>query len=49
MADTRSFGLIIDDIAIVTEARKLFHCDIRRQPYQPAMPNVLVSPVNARQ
>jgi phosphatidylserine/phosphatidylglycerophosphate/cardiolipin synthase-like enzyme len=49
MADTRSFGLIIDDIAIVTEARTLFHSDIRRQPYRPAIPNVLVSPINARQ
>lgn len=48
MADTRSFGLIIDDSAIVTEVRKLFHSDIRRQPYQPAIRNVLVSPINAR-
>jgi phosphatidylserine/phosphatidylglycerophosphate/cardiolipin synthase-like enzyme len=48
MTDTRSFGLIIDDIAVVTEARTLFHSDIRRQPYRPAMPNVVVSPINAR-
>jgi cardiolipin synthase len=48
MDDTRSFGLITEDHDFVGEALRLFYADIKRQPYKPALPTVLVSPVNAR-
>jgi len=46
--DTRSFGLVTEAPDLVGEALRLFYADIRRQPYRPAIPRVLVSPINAR-
>src|SRR6266404_1753062 len=46
---SRSFGLVIEEPEIVGEAVKLFHADIRRQAYTPALKTVLVSPANARE
>jgi len=46
---SRSFGLVIDDPAVVDEAITLFFADVRRKPYQPRMRNFVVSPINARE
>jgi len=48
MDNSRSFGLITEDQDLVHEASKLFHADIRRQPYTGPPKNFIVSPVNAR-
>ncbi len=45
---SRSFGLVIDDQKLVEEAFKLFEADSKRQSYEPALSNFVVSPENAR-
>jgi len=45
---SRSFGVITDNRDIVREAVKLFHADSKRIPYEPGLPKVVVSPLNAR-
>jgi phosphatidylserine/phosphatidylglycerophosphate/cardiolipin synthase-like enzyme len=45
---SRSFAVITTNIKLVQEAAKLFEADIRRQPYEPSNPALLVSPLNAR-
>jgi phosphatidylserine/phosphatidylglycerophosphate/cardiolipin synthase-like enzyme len=41
--------LVIDDPDFVQEAVRLFYADARRQEYQPAIKNFLVSPANSRE
>ncbi len=48
MEHSRSFGIVTDDEVIVAEAAKLFEADCKRQPYAPAAPRFVVSPLNAR-
>jgi cardiolipin synthase len=48
MENSRSFGIVTEDDELVREATKLFHADIKRQPYKPEHKNFLVSPINAR-
>jgi len=45
---SRCFGLIATDSKVVQEAVKLFEADTMRQPYVPALPSFVVSPLNAR-
>src|SRR4051794_41055765 len=45
---SRSFGLIIKNRKVVAEAIKLFEADTLRQAYKPALPDFIVSPLNAR-
>jgi phosphatidylserine/phosphatidylglycerophosphate/cardiolipin synthase-like enzyme len=45
---SRSFALVMSNPKMVQEAVRLFEADTKRQPYQPAQPGFLVSPVNAR-
>lgn len=46
---SRSFALAITDKGLVSEAAKLFDCDVKRIPYQAGNDNFVVSPVNARE
>ena len=46
--NSRSFGVITEDEALVHEASKLFHADIRRQSYKAERKTFIVSPINAR-
>ena len=45
---SRSFGILTSNRRIVQEAVKLFEADTKRQSYSPGLPNLVVSPVNAR-
>src|SRR5579872_2387440 len=45
---SRSFGLVTGHKKLVAEAVKLFEADTMRQPYTAALPDFIVSPVNAR-
>ena len=45
---SRSFGLVTTSRDEVREALRLFDADYRRVPYQPALDNFVVSPLNAR-
>ena len=45
---SRSFALILKNPKLMQEAVRLFEADTKRQPYEPAQPGFLVSPVNAR-
>ncbi len=45
---SRSFGVVIRDPKLVSEAVKLFEADSQRQNYAPGNPNFIVSPLNAR-
>jgi len=45
---SRSFGVVTRSRDIVREAVRLFEADCKRIPYEPALNNVVVSPVNAR-
>jgi cardiolipin synthase len=49
MEHSRSFGLVIDDPETIEEAARLFHADVRRQPFKPELKHVVVSPENARE
>lgn len=47
---SRSFGLVVDDDAVVKEAARLFEADLTKQPYvPPAGGSLVVSPENSRQ
>jgi cardiolipin synthase A/B len=46
--NSRSFGIITKNSALVSEAAKVFHCDTKRRVYRAGCPNFLVSPLNAR-
>lgn len=46
---SRSFGIITRERKLVEEAIRLFEADTKRQPYRPRHPDILVSPLNARQ
>jgi cardiolipin synthase len=48
MDNSRSFGIITQDPGTVRDASKLFHADIRRQPFKPESKNLVVSPINTR-
>jgi phosphatidylserine/phosphatidylglycerophosphate/cardiolipin synthase-like enzyme len=45
---SRSFGVITDDVKIVAEAVKLFETDVARKKYAAQMDSFVVSPENAR-
>jgi cardiolipin synthase A/B len=45
---SRSFGLILKNPKLVNESVKLFEADTKRQPYVPANPSFVISPLNAR-
>jgi cardiolipin synthase len=45
---SRSFGIITTNRKLVQEAGKLFDADVKRQPYIPGSPALIISPVNAR-
>jgi cardiolipin synthase len=45
---SRSFGVVIKDPKLVSEAVKLFEADSQRQNYTPGNANFVVSPLNAR-
>jgi phosphatidylserine/phosphatidylglycerophosphate/cardiolipin synthase-like enzyme len=45
---SRCFGLVTTNPKLVAEAAKLFEADSKRQPYVPALPEFVVSPLNAR-
>jgi cardiolipin synthase len=45
---SRSFGVVTKSREVVHEAVRLFEADTKRVPYEPAIHNVVVSPVNAR-
>jgi cardiolipin synthase len=45
---SRSFGVITANRRMVQEAVKLFEADTKRQQYTPGLPNLVVSPINAR-
>ncbi|HTQ58288.1 MAG TPA: phospholipase D-like domain-containing protein [Bryobacteraceae bacterium] len=44
----RSFGVVTRSQKLVREAGRLFDADSKRIPYEPALDNLVVSPVNAR-
>ncbi|MBP1686727.1 MAG: Phosphatidylserine/phosphatidylglycerophosphate/cardiolipin synthase -like [Deltaproteobacteria bacterium] len=46
---SRSFGVITKKRKLVQEAIRLFEADCTRQPYDAGSPDLVVSPVNARQ
>jgi phosphatidylserine/phosphatidylglycerophosphate/cardiolipin synthase-like enzyme len=48
MLNSRSFGVVITQKAVVQEALRLFEADTLRQPYVPASDALIVSPENAR-
>jgi cardiolipin synthase A/B len=48
MERSRSFGIITHNRRLVSEAAKLFDCDLRRQSYRPGSRRLIVSPLNAR-
>jgi cardiolipin synthase A/B len=48
MLRSRSFGLEVRNRPIVQELLTLFEADAARQPYTPGVPDLLVSPLNAR-
>ena len=45
---SRTFGLILEESALVEEAVHLFEADCMRQPFSPREDALVVSPVNAR-
>jgi phosphatidylserine/phosphatidylglycerophosphate/cardiolipin synthase-like enzyme len=45
---SRSFGVITRNRKLVQEAEKLFAADSKRYPYEPGLPELIVSPANAR-
>jgi phosphatidylserine/phosphatidylglycerophosphate/cardiolipin synthase-like enzyme len=45
---SRSFGFITRNPKLVQEAEKLFEADATRQPYNPGLSTLVVSPLNAR-
>lgn len=45
---SRSFGVIVKDPKLVREALKLMEADTKRQPYEPGLSTLVVSPDNAR-
>jgi phosphatidylserine/phosphatidylglycerophosphate/cardiolipin synthase-like enzyme len=49
IAESRSFGLVTGDQALVQEAIRLFEADITRHAYVPRLDRLVVSPLNARQ
>jgi phosphatidylserine/phosphatidylglycerophosphate/cardiolipin synthase-like enzyme len=48
MLRSRSFGVEVRNRPVVQELLTLFEADASRQPYTPGVPDVLVSPLNAR-
>ncbi len=48
MESSRSFGIVANDPELAREASRLFHADAKRQPFRPAVRELIVSPVNAR-
>jgi phosphatidylserine/phosphatidylglycerophosphate/cardiolipin synthase-like enzyme len=48
MLRSRSFGVEVRNRRIVQELLTLFDADATRQPYTPGLPDLLVSPLNAR-
>lgn len=46
---SRSFGVITRGGELVSEALKMFECDVKRRPYKAGSPRFVVSPVNARE
>jgi phosphatidylserine/phosphatidylglycerophosphate/cardiolipin synthase-like enzyme len=48
MLRSRSFGVEVRNRRIVQELLTLFEADATRQPYTPSLPDLLVSPLNAR-
>lgn len=46
---SRSFGLEVRSRKLVQEVLRLFEADILRQPWTPALSDVVVSPLNARE
>ncbi len=45
---SRSFGIITCNAKLIHEAGQLFEADTKRMYYEPGLPNLVVSPVNAR-
>jgi polyphosphate kinase len=45
---SRSFAAVTRKKELVEEARKLFECDVKRQPYSAGCKDFIVSPVNSR-
>lgn len=45
---SRSFGVIIDQPALVAEAVKVFEADVQRHPYEAGCKKLIVSPSNSR-
>ncbi len=45
---SRTFGVVTRNRKLVQEAGKLFAADAKRYPYEPGLPELIVSPVNAR-
>jgi cardiolipin synthase len=48
MLRSRSFGVEVRNRPVVQELLTLFEADASRQPYTPGVPDLLVSPLNAR-
>ena len=46
---SRSFGLEVRTRRVVQEVARLFEADVARQPFEPTLDDVVVSPVNARE
>lgn len=49
MERSRSFGLITTSRGLVAEAARVFEADSKRNPYEPGLDTLVVSPANARQ
>jgi phosphatidylserine/phosphatidylglycerophosphate/cardiolipin synthase-like enzyme len=45
---SRSFAVITNKRDVVREVVRVFDADVKRIPYEPALDNVVVSPINAR-
>src|SRR5579862_1454031 len=45
---SRSFGIVTRGRRLVSEATRLFEADSKRNPYEPGLDNLVVSPANAR-
>lgn len=45
---SRSFGVILDQPALVAEAVKVFEADVQRHPYEAGYKKLIVSPSNSR-
>jgi cardiolipin synthase A/B len=46
---SRSFAVSTTNEELVTEAKRLFECDVKRVPYTAGSHNFVVSPINARE